>query len=155
MNGGAFERPWEMFEEVKMRRISLLIAVSILAACTTAAAGPDRAQRSPSGERAYQSLIANRVPGKPLSCLPNYNSRDMTVIDGRNIAFNVGMKTVYLIRLTPGCDLLSGGGTYALFSRQFGSQGTCRGDIQQVIDTLNRNFVGSCTVAEIIPYTRP
>lgn len=144
-----------MFEEVKMRRISLLIASSILASCTTAQPSPDQAMRNPSGDRAYQSLIAGKVPGRPLSCLPNYNSNNMTVIDGRNIAFSVGMRTVYLVKLTAGCDLLSGGGPYALLSRQFGGQGTCRGDIQQVIDTLNRSTVGSCTVAEIIPYTRP
>jgi hypothetical protein len=143
-----------MFEEVKMRRISLLIAGSVLAACTTAPPAPDQAMRSPSGQRAYQSLIAGKVPGRPLTCLPNYDSNDMTVIDGRNIVFNVGMRTVYLVRLTDGCDLL-GGGPYALLSRQFGGQGTCRGDIEQVVDTLNRTNVGSCTVAEIIPYTRP
>ena len=144
-----------MFEEVKMRRISLLIAGSILASCTTAPPAPDAAMRSPSGERAYQSLLAGKVPGRPISCLPNYNSNNMSVIDGRNVAFSVGTRTVYLVRLTPGCDLLGGGGPYALLSRQFGGQGTCRGDIQQVVDTLNRMTVGSCTVAEIIPYTRP
>lgn len=138
-----------------MRRISLLVAGSILASCTTAPPPPDAAMRSSSGERAYQSLIASRVPGRPISCLPNYNSNNMTVIDGRNIAFSVGTRTVYLVRLTAGCDLLSGGGPYALLSRQFGGQGTCRGDIQQVVDTLNRVNVGSCTVAEIVPYTRP
>jgi hypothetical protein len=143
-----------MFEEVKMRRISLLIAGSILASCTTAPPPPDSAMRSPSGERAYQSLIAGKVPGRPLSCLPNYYSNNMTVIDGRNVAFSVGMRTVYLVRLTPGCDMI-GSGTYALLSRQFGGQGTCRGDIQQVVDTMNHTNVGSCTVAEIIPYTRP
>jgi hypothetical protein len=144
-----------MFEEVKMRRISLLITGSILASCTAVPPSPDPALRNPSGERAYQSLIAGKVPGRPLSCLPNYNSNNMTVIDGRNIVFSVGMRTVYLVRLTAGCDLLSGGGPYALLSRQFGGQGTCRGDIQQVVDTLSRTNVGSCTVAEIIPYTRP
>jgi hypothetical protein len=144
-----------LFEEVKMRRISLLIAGSILASCTTAPPAPDLAMRSPSGERAYQSLIVGKVPGRPLTCLPNYDSNSMTVIDGRNIVFSVGMRTVYLVRLTAGCDLLGGGGPYALLSRQFGGQGTCRGDIQQVVDTINRTNVGSCTVAEIIPYTRP
>jgi hypothetical protein len=139
-----------------MRRISLLIAGSILASCTTAPAPPGAEMvRSPSGERAYQSLIANRVPGRPITCLPNYNSNNMTVIDGRDIAFSVGTRTVYLVRLTPGCDMLGGGGPYALLSRQFGGQGTCQNDIQQVVDTMNHINVGSCTVAEIIPYTRP
>jgi hypothetical protein len=58
------------------------------------------------------------------------------------------------MHLSPGCELISGG-PYALLSRQTGGQGVCRGDIQQVIDTMAHITVGSCTIAEIVPYTRP
>jgi len=56
--------------------------------------------------------------------------------------------------LSEGCGLL-GGGAYALLSRQFGGSGLCRGDIQQVFDTLNHITVGSCVVGDIVPYVRP
>lgn len=136
-----------------MRGISLLIAGTILASCSNAPPPPYMA-RSPTGERAYQTLLAGKVPGRPLSCLPNYNANDMTIIDGRTIAFRVGSRTTYIMHLTQGCEML-GGGSYALLSRQYGGPGTCRGDIQSVVDTLNHMTVGSCTVGEIIPYTRP
>ncbi len=137
-----------------MRSISLLLLGAMLASCTTAPPSPSADMRSPSGERAYASLLAGKVPGRPLSCLPSYNANDMSVIDGRTIAFRTGTRTVYLVHLSEGCALL-GGAPYALLSRNIGGSGLCRGDIQEVFDTLNHQTVGSCVVAEIVPYTRP
>ena len=136
-----------------MRGISLLLLGATLVSCTTAPP-PGYSERSPSGQRAYTSLLTGRVPGRPLSCLPNYNANDMSVIDGRTIAFRVGTRTVYLVHLSEGCGLL-GSGPYALLSRQFGGTGLCRGDIQQVFDTMNHMTVGSCVVSDIVPYVRP
>ena len=134
-----------------MRSTLLLIAASLLFSC--AGPPPPYMERSPSGQRAYDTLLAGKVPGRPVSCLQHYDANDMTVIDGRTIAFRVGSRTTYIMHLTQGCEML-GGGTYALLSRQFGSPGMCRGDIEQVVDTLNHTNVGSCTVADIIPYPK-
>jgi hypothetical protein len=143
-----------MFEEAKMRTMSLLIAGTILASCTTAPPPPGPPMRSPSGQRAFESLIASKVPGRPIDCLPTYHQNDMSIIDGQSVAFRATSRTSYLVRLTPGCEQLDAG-HYALLSRQFGGNQLCRGDIQQVVDLTNRITVGSCTVAAIIPYTRP
>jgi hypothetical protein len=110
--------------------------------------------RSPSGQRAIDSLLAGKVAGTPVSCLPNYNANDMSVIDGQTVAFRVGTGTVYMAHLGPGCDLL-GSGNYALLTKQFGGMGLCKGDIAQVFDTMNRITVGSCVIGDITPYTRP
>lgn len=134
-----------------MRSIPLLIAASLLFSC--AGPPPPYMERSPRGQQAYDTLLAGKVPGRPVSCLQHYDANDMTVIDGRTLAFRVGSRTTYIMHLTQGCELLSGG-TYALLSRQFGATGMCRGDIEQVVDTLNRTNVGSCTVTDIIPYTK-
>ena len=136
-----------------MRCIPLLIACSMLGSCMDASP-PPYMSRSPSGERAYQTLLVGKVPGQPIGCLPPRSSNDMSIIDGRTIAFRVGTGTVYLMHLNPGCEML-GTGTYALLSRQYGSPGMCRGDIESVVDTLNHMNVGSCTVADIVPYRRP
>ena len=140
-----------------MRSMSLLIAGTILASCTTAAplpGAPGAPMRSPSGQRAFETLISGRVAGQPISCLPTYHQNDMSIIDGRTIAFRSTAKTSYLVRLTPGCEQIDAG-HYALLSRQFGGSQLCRGDIQQVTDLTNHITVGSCTVEAIIPYTRP
>ena len=134
-----------------MRSMPLLIAGTILASCTTApppATGP-----SPKAQMELARAIQGKVPGRPISCLPNYNANDMTTIDSRTLAFRVGSATTYIVHLTPGCEMIDAG-PYALLSRQFGGGGLCRGDIQSVIDTLNRSTVGSCTIADIVPYTR-
>jgi hypothetical protein len=144
-----------MFEEAVMRSIYLLVAGSILASCTTAPPPPGAAMRSPSGERAYQMLVAGKVPQQPISCLPSYNANDMSIIDGKTLGFRVGSGTnnAYLVHLTDGCEML-GSGTYALLSRQPGGMGLCQGDIQQVVDTMNHVTAGSCTIAAIVPYVR-
>jgi len=137
--------------EVPMRSIPLICVAALLGSCSAA---PQPVLRSPSGQRAMDSLVSGKVAGPPVSCLPSYNSNDMSIIDGRTVAFRVGTGTVYMVQLNEGCGLL-GSGSYALLTRSFGGSGLCRGDIAQVFDTLNRQTVGSCTVAAIVPYTRP
>jgi hypothetical protein len=134
-----------------MRGISLLLLGATLASCTATAEQPTT--RSARAQQQYVSLVAGKTARPEISCLPNYSANDMTVIDGRTLAFRRGTGTVYIMHLTPGCEMV-GGGTYALLSKQFGGQGLCRGDIQQVIDTTNHITVGSCTIGAIVPYER-
>lgn len=134
-----------------MRGLQFLLGGALLASCTTAPPPPTRDARA---QAQYQQLVGDKVAQPPISCLPSYNANDMVVIDGRTIAFRLGSRTTYVAHLTPGCELI-GTGTYALLSRQFGGGGTCSGDIQQVLDTSSRINVGSCTIAEIVPYVRP
>jgi hypothetical protein len=152
MNGGAFETAAECFEEVKMRRISLLIAGTLLASCMAAppmAQGPD-----PRAAAEYQQLVGGKVAQAPIECLPNYYANDMRTIDGQTLGFRVGGSRAYIAHLTPGCELI-GTGNYTLLTRQVGGMGLCRGDIEQVVDTSSHAHVGSCAIAQIIPYYRP
>jgi hypothetical protein len=137
-----------------MRGLSLLLLGASLASCTTAPPGPEAVTSTPSGQRAAVALLTGKVPGRPMSCLPNYSANDMTVLDSRTVAFRQGTATTYLVHLTPGCEL-AGAGPYALVSRQVGGLGLCQGDIQEVMDTLNHMTVGSCTIEGIVPYVRP
>jgi hypothetical protein len=132
-----------------MRLLCLLIAGSVLASCTMSAQQP-----VPSGQAqtAYQRLIAGRVAKAPINCLPAYRSNDMVVVDDNTIAFNNG-GTVYINHPPGGCPQLSSGHT-ALVTRQYGGPGLCQGDIAQVVDTLNRMTVGSCTLGDFTPFVR-
>lgn len=133
----------------EMRGLVLLLAGAALASCTTA---PEPAQRSAQKQQELQALLAGKSAGPPVICMPNYNSNDMRIIDGRNVAFLLGGRTVYLMHLSQGCQLL-GTGNYALLAKQFGGMGYCRGDIVHVFDPTSRITVGSCGIDDIVPYT--
>jgi Family of unknown function (DUF6491) len=132
-----------------VRGLAILLIGAALASCTTA---PEPLQRSAERERELQTLLAGKTAGRPISCLPNYNSNDMQIIDGRNIAFRQGARTVYMMHLTSGCHLLGSAG-YALLTRQFGGMGYCQGDIAHVFDTTTHMTVGSCGIEAIVPYS--
>lgn len=135
-----------------MRAVVLILGAAALASCTTA---PEPYQRNPKAEQALATLLAGKVAGSTMSCLQTYNTTDMQIIDGRTVAYKLGGRTVYLMHLSPGCEMLSPNGGYALLTRQFGGMGMCRGDIARVIDTTSRTTVGSCGVEGIVPYTTP
>lgn len=134
-----------------MRAPALLLTAAALASCTMAP--PPNGARAAAGQQRLQMLLAGKSPGAPISCLPSYDQNDMQIIDGRTVAFRLGARTVYLVHLSPGCELLGGAGGYALVTKEFGGMGLCRGDIARVFDTTSRITVGSCGIDNIVPYT--
>jgi hypothetical protein len=139
-----------------MRSISLLLLGAMLASCTTAVA--DQQQRTPRKQARFDQIIAGKVAGAPLNCLPSYlNANDMTVIDDSTIVFSRGASSgpVYVAHMRGPCTGLGGAGANALVTRQVGASGLCSGDIATVQDLMAHITVGSCTFGEFIPYTRP
>ena len=132
-----------------MRSIILLVTGAALASCSTAPAEPIRSAKA---DKQYAELLAGKVAGPPVSCLPSYNANDMVVIDERTVAFKVGTRRVYVNHMRGGCSNL--GGPYALVTRSVGGSGLCTGDIAQVVDVTNRITVGSCVFGDFIPYTK-
>jgi hypothetical protein len=98
----------------------------------------------------YQQLLAGKVAGAPISCLPSRRANDMVVIDDDTIAFKDGAR-VYINHPEGGCSQLSQGHT-ALVTHEYAQPGPCRGDVAQVVDTLSHISVGSCTLGEFTPY---
>ena len=134
-----------------MRVISVLMAGAILASCTT---GPPAPTRTADSQREYQQLLNGKVAQASISCLPHYQSGDMRVIDDETIAFKDGSNRVFVAHMQGGCTNLSQGHN-ALVTKQFGNAELCRGDIAQVVDTMNGFTVGSCVFGDFVPYVRP
>jgi hypothetical protein len=138
-----------------MRTSALLLIASGLAACTTApplaAADPVRAAEA---EAKLQTLIAGKVAGPSMACLPPGSSTArMVIIDDSTIAFRHAGR-VYVNRLQGGgCGRL-GTGTRSLVTRTVGPS-LCRGDIGQVVDLTNGMGLGSCSLGDFVPYVRP
>ena len=134
-----------------MRVIPFLTAAAALTSCTMSAAPPGGQLAS---QREVQQLLYGKVAQRPISCLPHYLSNDMRVIDDDTIAFRSGSNRVYVARMQGSCNGLAQGHN-ALVTRQFGSADLCRGDIAQVVDTMNGFTVGSCVFGDFTPYVRP
>jgi hypothetical protein len=132
-----------------MRNMSLLIAGAAFAACT---ASTQQATMSVQAQAKYDSLLAGRVPGKPMSCLPTLQANDMVVIDDNTIAYKAGAR-VYINHPVGGCPQISQGHS-ALVSRQYAQTGPCSGDVVEVVDTLSHIAVGSCTLGDFTPYMK-
>jgi hypothetical protein len=131
-----------------MRAIPLLVTAAALAACTTQPPGP---YRTAERQAEFQKLTLGKVAGKPISCLSHTRAEDMTVIDDRTIAFREGGSRVYVNNMRAECTNLDNGRN-VLVTRSPMSQ-ICRGDIAQVIDSLNHFPVGSCVFGDFVPYT--
>jgi hypothetical protein len=130
-----------------MRSIALLLACGLIASCTTSAQEPAPSMQA---QTKYQQLLAGKVAGAPISCLPSRRANDMVVIDDDTIAFKDGAR-VYINHPEGGCSQLSQGHT-ALVTHEYAQPGPCRGDVAQVVDTLSHISVGSCTLGEFTPY---
>jgi hypothetical protein len=133
-----------------MRGLSLLLLGATLAGCAATAEQPTR---SASKQEEYQRLIAGKVAGPPVSCLPEYRANDMIVIDESTVVFKQGGNRLYVAHMPGGCSNL-GRAPYTMVTRQVGSQGLCRGDIAQIVDPVNRITVGSCVFGDFTPYRR-
>ena len=133
-----------------MRSLSLVALGALVAGCSTAPPPPD--MRSAKAQERLNTELAGLTPGQPQSCLPHYQSQNMIVIDGHTLLFRDSSKRVYRNDIYAGCAML--GGRYALVTRST-STSLCRGDIAQVVDVQNNLVVGSCTLGDFVPYTRP
>lgn len=129
-----------------MRTPALLLMACALAACTTA---PEPQPRSADAEAELQQLLAGKVAGEPLDCLPRWSTDRMVTIDDSTIAFQEG-RTVYLNNLQGQCSNLASG-FYTLLTRSAGT-GLCRGEIAQVVDLNSGMTVGSCAMGDFVPY---
>ena len=133
-----------------MRSMSLLLLTVAIGGC--APVQPE--MRSPQAETHLAKLLSGRTPGPPVSCLPDYRSNDMVVIDDNTVLFRDGRTTYRNDFQGGGCSRL-GSGYYALLTRRTGGIGLCRGDIAEVKDLTQGFTVGSCVIGDFIPYTKP
>jgi Family of unknown function (DUF6491) len=132
------------------RAHSLILFGATLAGCAATAEQPTRTAQK---QQEYQRLIAGKVAGPPVSCLPTYNANDMIVIDEQTVAFRQGGNRVYIAHMPGGCSNL-GRPPYTMVTKQFGTAQLCRGDIARIVDPVNRITVGSCVFGDFTPYTR-
>ena len=110
---------------------------------------PSRPTRSAGPQTQYDQLLAGKVAGQPVSCLPTYQHDDMIVIDEQTVAFREAAAestSTHMQRRLRRPRLRR----YALVTRTFGSRQLCRGDIAPVVSGSSSAFtVGSCSVRRL------
>ncbi|HZH07524.1 MAG TPA: DUF6491 family protein [Lautropia sp.] len=129
--------------------LTVLASAGLLASCATTSAPEPRSAKA---QAELSRWLNGRVAGRPQSCLPNYRSQDMVVIDENTLLFRDGSNRVWRSDLKGPCNGLGRPGT-ALLTKQFGGSGLCSGEIAQVIDTSQGFTVGSCAIGDFVPYT--
>jgi hypothetical protein len=134
-----------------MRAMSVLVAATALASCSTA---PEPVTRSPAKQAEFMQLVGGRIAQRPISCLPHYYANDMRVIDDNTVVFRNGTSTAYVAHLNCGCSGLGNGFT-TLVTKQFGTADLCSGQIATVVDTTTHTLVGSCSFESFQPFVRP
>lgn len=129
-----------------MRILMFAASVAGLCACATAS---EPVQRAAEAQQRYDSLLAGKVAGEPVRCLPLFRSQDMVAIDENTVLFRDG-RTIYVNRPLGSCYGL-GRSNRALVTRSFTSN-LCRGDIARVVDPTTGVHSGSCALGDFVPY---
>ena len=134
-----------------MRTLPLLLAAAaVLGSCATASPEELAAQASRDQSK-LAALTVGKIAGAPMSCLSNWRSRDMVVVNENVVAFRDGRNRVYVNNMQGPCNGL-GPGRNALVTQTTGSS-LCRGDIAQVLDTTSQINVGGCAFGDFVPFT--
>lgn len=133
-----------------MRSMLLLAVTAALASCSTTA---QQTAHDAKAQERLQQLLAGKVAGKPVSCLPSFRTGDMVRIDDDTVLFREGVNRIYRNELNGRCNGL-GSGNYTLVTRTRSGE-LCRGDIAQMVDLSSGIHAGSCVIGDFVPYSRP
>lgn len=131
-----------------MNMFSKLIAGAALVASAVPAMA---AARAPGGEAELNRLLAGRVAGAPVSCIPLFNLGSTRVIDGVGIVYRIGGK-LYVNR--PKSDPRGLDDDDILVVRSFGSQ-LCNTDRIDLVDRNTRIWSGFVSLGDFVPYSKP
>lgn len=124
--------------------------VLALAAGTALLAGPAlNAKPRLTPEQRLDKLLEGREAGKPVSCISNFATRDMEVIDGVALVYKTG-STVYVNRPRNPEDLDNDD---ILVTRVNGGQ-FCKLDIVHTVDRTSHFTTGFISLGEFVPYKR-
>ena len=128
-----------------MRKIA--IAIVAAAAMLTGPALEARPNLTP--EQRLDKLLDGRVAGKPVSCISQFDSREMQVLDKTAIVYGWG-NTIWVNTPRNAQDLDDDD---ILVTRTSGSH-LCSLDIVNTLDRTAGFFNGSISLGQFVPYRR-
>jgi hypothetical protein len=120
----------------------LLLGASLIAA-------PAVAAPRDTPEQQLEKLLAGRVPGKPVDCIP-LSSNSSQIIEGKAIVYRVGGK-LYVNEPRSGAESLDDDDI--LVTKVFGSQ-LCSIDTVNLVDRSSRFPHGFVSLGKFVPWTK-
>lgn len=132
-----------------IRAAALTISLSLLGAATPSLAKGGWAQ---SGEQQLAKLVADRVAGKPVNCIPLRDIRSTQVLDGIAIVYESRGGRLYVNRPDAGAGSLRRDDI--LVTKTWGSQ-LCHLDTVRLLDWGSRFEHGFVGLSTFVPYERP
>jgi hypothetical protein len=121
----------------------LLLGASLIAA-------PAVAAPRDTPEQQLEKLLAGRVPGKPVDCIPLFGSNSSQIIEGKAIVYRVGGK-LYVNEPRSGAESLNDDDI--LVTKVFGSQ-LCSIDTVNLVDRTSRFPRGFVSLGKFVPWTK-
>jgi len=128
-----------------MRKIAIAIAATV--AVLGAASVTAKPRLTPQQE--LEKLIAGRVAGKPVHCIPNFETREMRILDKTAIVYGRG-ETIWVNVPRNAVDLDDDD---ILVTHTTGSQ-FCHLDIVRTVDRVSHFPSGSISLGEFVPYRK-
>lgn len=131
-----------------MRPSILLAAAALIGAVAPAA--PAAQRPSDPGPR-LDRLLAGRVAGDPITCLPLRRAARSQVVPGEAVVYSANNRELFVNRPSGGAEWLIRDAI--LVSQQQIGQ-LCRGDPVQIVDRASGIGRGFITLGDFVPYTR-
>lgn len=125
------------------------LAIALVASALVAGGGAVQAKPKLTPEQRLEKLLKDRVPGKPVTCISQSDTRDLEIIDGLALVYRSGA-TLYVNRPKNAEDLDSDD---ILVVRPSGSQ-LCRLDMVQTVDRMGHFTTGFINLGDFVPYRR-
>lgn len=122
---------------------ALLLPLAAVGAAPSAPESDEQAQK-------LAKAINNRVPGKPIDCVPLLRPRYNTEIIGDKILYRRNNRLIYVNQTSGGCNISPG--LDILVFNNVSSQ-LCRGTIVRTFNPLAGQTTGGCTLGSFTPYT--
>lgn len=125
------------------------IAIAIVTTVALLGTAPVIAKPKLTSQQELEKLIAGRVPGKPADCIPNFETRDMRILDKTAIVYGRG-ETIWVNVPRNASDLDDDD---ILVTHTSGSQ-FCRLDIVRTVDRGSHFPSGSISLGDFVPYRK-
>ena len=131
-----------------MRIMKALVVGILLTASSSAFASPSGSAR---GEAELAKMLAGRVAGKPVDCIPQHAIESSEVLEGTAIVYRDGNR-LYVNRPASGAESLD---SDDILLTDTHTPELCSVDVVRLIDRTShfeRGFVG---LGKFVPYVRP